>query len=292
MNHTDATAPRWAAGAAFGAVFALCVLLALLVGSEVISPGAGMPVGAALGGAAVAGLLGGAGLGWALSRWGWVPLPPSPPQVPPVPGEEDPARRRAKISGWAAGIASGLLAGPLVLSVVALSFGALDVQGRSLFDAVLLSLFPSAALGTLVGVGVHLFLLRRGDGVPSADPGRPSFYTAPLRVRRQAARAIVQGRPTGNPPTDLAARDLALRMANERGPVPFLLIVFPPPFLLLLPGTLERIREDGFTPFVLLCLGLLACLTLAAVICCVLAVVQRKRARKFLALSEEMWIQG
>lgn len=141
-----------AAAVAFGVVLALCVLLVLLLMSSAVAPQSGMPLGFTLGIAAVAGLLGGGGFGWALSRRGWVPPPPVPPQ-------------------------------------------------RS-----------------------------------SAAEGRSC--------------------------------------------------------LLLFPGTLERIRDDGFTPFALFVLGLLVVILLTVILGCVFTVMRRKRVRRFLALFGEAGIRG
>jgi hypothetical protein len=291
----DTTVPRLAAGAAFGLVLAVCVLLALLLWSVVAVPGTGMSAGVALGIASGVGLVGGAGFGWALSRWGWIPQRPAPPQetVPP-PGEEDPVRKRARTSGWIAGTLSGLFSGPFAFLAVALPFAALSVEGRSLSEAVLLTVLLSAVLGTLVGVGVFRSLLRRdsaarfgpGPGSPLHAPGRPSPYTAPMAVRREAVRAITQGRLTGDPATDRAAWDVALEMVRIRVSLVALAPLFWV-FVLFLPQGLEHLRQDGPTPYVALTLGMSVLLLLLTVGSLVLRIRQRKQARRFLALFEE-----
>ncbi|CAL9480233.1 hypothetical protein SUDANB121_03038 [Nocardiopsis dassonvillei] len=282
MNRADATAARRAAAAAFGVVLALCVLLVVLLWSPVAAgPASTVPLGTALVIAAVVGTLGGGGFGWALSRRGWVPRPPAPAQsVVPV-AAEDPVRKRARTSGWVAGIVTGVLISPFLFLAVALSFGALSVEAGSPGDAVLLAVLLSVLLAVPVGAGVRAALLRRPA---RTDPFGLADLSPP--VRREAARAVARGRLTGDPPTDRAARDIALATAGNRvgllslAPLFWVLAVF-------LPQGLEHLGQEGPTFYAVFMLGLSAFFVLSVVGSLVLAVRQRNRARRFLVLFGE-----
>lgn len=279
MNRADATAVRRAAAAAFGVVLALCVLLALLLWPPTGAARASAPfIVSALGLAAVVGLLGGGGLGWTLSKRGWVPPPLAPPrEASPVPAAEDLLRERAKVSGRIAGIVSGLFLSPFVFLAIALMFGALSVEGRSLVDAVLLTVLLSAVLGTLVGVSVSRSLLRRPV---RADPR--GLADLPPQVRKEALLAVRRGRTTGDPAVDTAAQSIAAAFVRAR--VPGLRIGSLGPFLVLfLPSSLSFVERGHPLAFLgWMSLALVGLAVLGTVGETILVLRRRSRGRAFL----------
>ncbi|MFL1443664.1 hypothetical protein [Nocardiopsis protaetiae] len=282
----DATAVRWAAAVAFGVVLALCVLPVLLLMSSAAVPRTGMPLGFALGIAAVAGLLGGGGFGWALSRWGWVPHDPVPPRTPvPAPAPMHPAAlqvngiapHRPKYGAWVGGVLIGLLATPSMFFMYAIP--RIDVLG--LAGSVLLSVLLGAICGVFFGLGLGFG--RRG-------PVSPVVTTAPTYAQQEALRAIRRERRTGDPQLDLPAWHLACHQARNRNHMSGLFYL-PNLYIMLLPSLASRSVE--LVPFLpVMASVLLAMVTLGGAWTFAWGIRQRNQARRFLALFEEAGIRG
>jgi hypothetical protein len=275
-----------AAAVAFGVVLALCVLLVLLLMSSAAVPQAGMPLGFALGIAAVAGLLGGGGFGWALSRWAWVPRSPVPPRPPvPVPAPTYPAAlqvdgavpHRPKYGAWIGGILIGLVSVSATFFMYAVP--RIDVLGPA--GSVLLSVLLGAVCGTFFGLGLGFG--RRG-------PVSPVVTTAPAYAQQEALRAIRREQRTGDPHLDLLAWHLACHQVRQRDHISGLFYL-PNLYILLLPSLAPRSVEP--VPFLpVMASVLLAAATLIGIGSFAWGIRQRDRARRFLSLFEEAGIRG
>ncbi|MEU0490860.1 hypothetical protein ABZ249_16650 [Nocardiopsis sp. NPDC006139] len=296
MSRADVVAVRWAAAAAFGVVLALCVLLALLLWSLNRTTQAGVPsAGLALGTAAMIGLLGGGCLGVAMSWAKWEPAPgrsvlrrESAPARdaygaafrPPATAAPSSWKRAAGHIAWVGGAVLGLFSVPVLFLPLFAFWSVLPSPHANTgpAGALLSALLVSGVLGTLFGLGLWSLLDARHA------PARPLSPSGSPAVRRRAARAVRQGNPTGDPTTDLVARDIALQMVNERWPAPVFLLSLLGPFLLLLPGSTRAFQEDGFTLHSLAPVGLLVFLVLTGIACTVLVAEHRKQASRFLEL--------